>query len=229
VADDLDPGIGLPASGPPEVAAVDSATPRSGAIVTGAARPWNPEGDPAIEAPRHGPTQDNVDSAQASNETHPVPFELSRPSAGGRGGEGVAGPTPGLGNSAHSPRRGRGQGGTPHAVALDPDGGLSTHARQQDAYFRKLYRKLRDSLTFPPNLAAALEQGSVVVTFTLREDGSVDNVRVVRGSGFAEFDQAAMLAVEKAAPFDRMPAATFGGRRSVEVTAPIRFANPLIR
>jgi TonB family protein len=228
-AEDLDPGLGLPASGPPAVEDRVSAADRSGAIATGPARPWNPSGDPATEAPRHGPRADDVDSAQASSERHPIPFELSRPTNGGRGGEGVAGPVPGQGNSRQSTRAGRSQGGTPHDVAAQADGGMSTRARPQSVYLRKVFRKLLDAIVFPPELEAMLEQGQVVVSFTLRVDGSVHDVRITRGSGFDEFDRAVLIAVDKAAPFDRMPASVANGQSSMQITTPIRFKNPMIR
>ncbi len=202
---------------------------QDGAIVTHDGRPVAKEGAEATEARVHGARSDDADAAQASNEPHPIPLELTRPSAGGTGGVGVAGPTSGAGNSARSPRSGSGQGGTPSDVAQRPGGKASTTARAQEAYLRRLYKSVNDHLIYPPELAAALEQGEVVVSFTLRADGTVADIRVSRPSGYKEFDDAAVVAVRRAAPFGPVPEVMSGGRDVLRVQAPITFANPLIR
>jgi protein TonB len=73
------------------------------------------------------------------------------------------------------------------------------------------------------------EQGQVVVSFTLRTDGSVAEVQVARSSGYQEFDDAVLTAVREAAPFGRVPRAVSLGRGSIRVQAPFEFDNPLIR
>jgi protein TonB len=224
--DDGDPRPGSPA--PPADMKV-SQQDQPGAIVTLAGRPVAKEGEAATEAAVHGDPSDDVNAAQASNEPHPIPLELSRPSAGGTTGTGVAGPSPGAGNSARSPRSGSGQGGSPSDLAERPGGKASTTARAQEAYLRRLYKRVRDNLVYPPDLAASLEQGEVVVSFTLRADGSIADVRVSRASGYRQFDDAAAAAVRRSAPFPPLPATMTGGRSSLAVDAPITFANPIIR
>jgi protein TonB len=49
-------------------------------------------------------------------------------------------------------------------------------------------------------------EGKVVVAFLVLSDGSVRDVRVVRGSGHPALDRGAVEAVRKAAPFPRPPA-----------------------
>jgi periplasmic protein TonB len=226
-----DPGEGPLAGSPaPPVDDRTSQKTRPGAIVTHEGRPAAKEGAEATDAPReHGPRSDNANAAQASNEPHPIPLELSRPSSGGLTGEGVAGPTPGGGNSAQAPRAGTGQGGSPADLAQRPGGQASTRARAQEAYLKRLYKRVQDHLVYPPELAASLEQGEVVVKITLRTDGTVVDVRVSRPSGYKEFDEAAVRAVRKAAPFDPVPPLLRGGRDAVPLDAPITFANPIIR
>jgi protein TonB len=142
---------------------------------------------------------------------------------------GVAGSTPGAGNSARSPRSGSGQGGSPAELPQRPGGKAATTARAQEAYIRMLKKRVHEKLVYPPELAAALEQGEVVVAFTLRSDGSVADVRISRPSGYDEFDAAAVRAVRQAAPFGPVPASVRGGRDTLRTSVPITFANPLIR
>jgi len=49
-------------------------------------------------------------------------------------------------------------------------------------------------------------EGKVVVAFRLLSDGSVRDVRVVQGSGYAALDRGAIDAVRNASPFPRSPA-----------------------
>jgi protein TonB len=141
----------------------------------------------------------------------------------------VLGPSAGAGNSARAPRLGSGQGGTPADLAQRAGGKASTTARAQNAYFRWLFKRCHQQLVYPRTLATALEQGELVVSFTLRTDGSVADVKVSRPSGFPEFDDAAIVAVRRAAPFGPVPVAVSGGRDALHISWPITFANPLIR
>ena len=81
---------------------------------------------------------------------------------------------------------------------------------------------------FPKRLALRLEQGETIVEFVVRTDGQLgDGPRVVKSSGFEEFDSAAMRAVLRAAPFPPMP----GGpsARPLPVSLRVAFENPLVR
>jgi protein TonB len=71
-----------------------------------------------------------------------------------------------------------------------------------------------------------MEQGDVLVGFTIRKDGSVTDVRVLKGSGFAKFDKNVLAAIKKAAPFGPLPPSLGGELR---VTAPFEGSNPAIR
>jgi len=48
-------------------------------------------------------------------------------------------------------------------------------------------------------------EGSVVVGFMILRDGTVRDVRLVRGSGFSILDRNALEAVRSASPFPRPP------------------------
>ena len=81
----------------------------------------------------------------------------------------------------------------------------------------------REGVDFPRQLAIRLEQGVTVVSFVVAADGRViDGPRVVKSSGFAEFDSAALHAVRRAAPFPPMPF-------TLPVSTTVIFDNPVIR
>ena len=168
-----------------------------------AARAAAPVGPPATETAIDGPTREAVESSRASDQRHPDPFELTR--AGG-----------GVGDAA---TRARVPEGAPAAL----------HAVDDDPYLRRLVARVTERVVFPPELALELEQGEVVVRFTLRQDGSVGDVSVSRPSGYSGFDRAVVVALGKAGPFGPVPEALRRGRAWVRVEAPFAFDNPVIR
>ena len=84
------------------------------------------------------------------------------------------------------------------------------------------------SSSFPKPLALRLEQGETdrVLRRSASTGGSATGPRVVKSSGFEEFDSAAVRAVRRAAPFpaDADPSAT-----PLSVSMPVTFDNPVIR
>jgi TonB family protein len=204
----------------------------AGAHATRPASPLVAAGPTAVDAARASLDEtrprDDLDAAQASDERHPAPFELTTPRAGGPSdGHGVAGPREDDGHSARATVQRAGAGGTPLDVPLGR-GQPATLARLQDAYFRFLYARVLERVKYPPELAINLEQGEVVVTFTLRRDGSVADMKVARPSGFVAFDSAVLTAIREAQPFGPVPASVSAGGE-VRVNAPFTFDNPLIR
>ena len=76
---------------------------------------------------------------------------------------------------------------------------------------------------FPRRLALRLEQGVTVVYFVVGADGRIaDGPRVVKSSGFDEFDKAAIGMVRRAAPFPPMPFV-------IPISMSVIFDNPVIR
>jgi protein TonB len=190
------------------------------------ARPFVAAGAMATDAhrAREERARDDVATAQASDERHPRPFDLGRPRAGGRD-EGVAGAHEDDGHARAD--RGAGAGGSPLDVRAGA-GQPSTRARLQDDYFRRLHARVLERVRWPRELAVALEQGEVVVAFTLRRDGSVAAVRVARPSGFTALDEAVLAAIREASPFGPVPESIAAGRE-VRVSAPFLFENPILR
>ncbi|HEX9104848.1 MAG TPA: energy transducer TonB, partial [Polyangia bacterium] len=112
--------------------------------------------------------------------------------------------------------------GLPDARAL----ALATYQRVYDHYLAGVRQKVDPLWEFPRELAVRMEQGDVLVGFTIRKDGSVTDVRVLKGSGFEQFDKNVLAAIRKASPFAPLPA-TLGA--ALRVTAPFEGSNPAIR
>jgi protein TonB len=166
----------------------------------------------------------------ASNELHPGLTDFSRSASLAR---------------APSPD-GRGPGATPGAVARSstgtapvlygardpaadgPDVNERTAARRYDRYLLEVQSRVHKAMEFPKGLALRLEQGETVVSFLIEIDGRLgDGLRIVKSSGFPEFDNAAVRAVRRAAPFPPMP--DRGSARPQRVSMSLTFDNPVIR
>jgi TonB family protein len=139
--------------------------------------------------------------------------------------------------------RGRGPGGAPGAVArpssgqapaeygarspqeLAADVARRTREREYNRYYVGVQQRLTNALRFPRNLLLHLEQGEAVVTFAVRPDGSVvARPKLVKSSGFHEFDVEAVEVVLRAAPFGRRTDNT-----DMTFQVPVTFENPVVR
>lgn len=67
----------------------------------------------------------------------------------------------------------------------------------------------------------AVGQGTVVVKFTVNREGAVTQREIVTTSGSASLDEAALLAIEKAAPFPKFPEEF--SRQEIVLSIPFRF------
>jgi TonB family protein len=200
-----------------------------GSTEPGEARPLVDRGPTAVETERPGPALDATSAAAASSERDPMPLELTRASAGGREEEGgVEGPSRQGGVSATSPLGGSVTSAT-RAHLVQGAGRPALRAHRQDPYFRRMYQRIDSVVEYPRRLAMALEQGEVIVAFTLLANGSIGEVRVLKSSGFEEFDDELTRALRVAAPFGPVPSSLRGRSDRVEVMAPYKFSSPLIR
>ncbi|POF28375.1 energy transducer TonB family protein [Roseibium marinum] len=84
-------------------------------------------------------------------------------------------------------------------------------------YPAKVHRKLMRSVRAVGGSRRA--KGDAVVRFTVHSNGSVASVRLARSSGSKPFDQAALKAVSRAAPFPPIPSSA--GRSSWTFTLPV--------
>ena len=179
---------------------------------------------------RPGRAADDQAQRTASDERHPGLTDFSR---------------------AAAPREvasddGRGPGSAPGAVAR-PSAGLApaelgarapqatgplveerTLDRRYQRYIQEVSQRVRRIREFPRSLALRLEQGETIVQFVVGIDGRLgEGPRVMKSSGFEEFDAAAVRAVRRAAPFPPMPDP--GSARPLPVSLRVTFDNPVVR
>lgn len=74
---------------------------------------------------------------------------------------------------------------------------------------------------YPPFSRQRNIEGMVTVAFLIGPDGVISGLRVVKSSGFPSLDEAAILAVNNAAPFSAPPEKYF--KQAVRVKVPIAF------
>ena len=84
-------------------------------------------------------------------------------------------------------------------------GGLPSLAAKKDIdfgpYMNDLQRRIKHAWR-PPR---GNESKRVIVTFKISKGGELSNLQIKKGSGFQPSDQAAILAIQNAAPFARLP------------------------
>jgi TonB family protein len=156
---------------------------------------------------------DDRNRRQASSARRPDLLDMARASGKGK--------AKGRARGSRAGRRGSPQGRRRGQTVW-----LNTRDRRYVGYFRRIHGKIQPLWKFPKALEIKMEQGDVLVEFTLRADGSLARLGVRRGSGYAAFDANAVRAVRKAAPFPPVPA---GLGQPLTILAPFEFSNPLIR
>jgi len=183
-----------------------------------------------FDVQRPGVAADDQTQRTASTEMHPGITDFSRPSAPAP----VAEPT-GRGPSAAPGAVARASTGTAPAElgAPAPQEGSSiiderTQDRRYQRYYQEILQRVARVREFPKSLALRLEQGETIVQFVVGVDGRLrDGPRVVKSSGFSEFDSEAVRAVRRAAPFPPLPLPA--NARPVPVSLRQIFDNPVIR
>jgi TonB family protein len=113
--------------------------------------------------------------------------------------------------------------GAPDRDATAAELNERARARRYERYELEIRQRVNRVLEFPKPLALRLEQGVTIVYFVVGTDGRVaDGPRVVKSSGFEEFDSAAVRAVRRGAPFPPMPV-------MLPMSMSVIFDNPVIR
>jgi protein TonB len=84
-------------------------------------------------------------------------------------------------------------------------------------YPGKIQRKIRRAKVRPKKSGKTRSDGRVVVSFVVLKSGSVSNVRIIKGSGSANLDAAAVSTVRRAAPFPQIPDAARRSRWAFNV------------
>lgn len=127
----------------------------------------------------------------------------------------------------------RGRAGGSLAEPYGPGRGahraLDTGEHRYRRWLLEQRRRIEERLEFPRSRQLAMDQGSTVVRITLQRDGSTLGApRVIRSSGMADLDAAALAAVDRSLPFPPIPDDVAPGRTRIDVTLPIDFENPLV-
>jgi len=167
------------------------------------ARPSIRESRASVATTNRGRASDTVDSTQAVASFSQALLTAS--TAGGTPGHGPGGTdasgNPGTNGTTGEGSRARasGEGGTGADAA---DLGIRGYAA---AVTRKVYPYWEDA--FPMWARAEGRGGVAVIGVTLSSDGSVRDLRVLRGSGIPEFDHNVTIALEHASPYGPLPAA----------------------
>jgi TonB family protein len=174
---------------------------RSARVVT--ARPWVPAARAAVPAPVRDRPNDTLDSAQEVASR--VASLIHASSAGGRLGSGAGGT-----RGPETPSSGAHSGAGSQSLA----NGYGPGSRRDDApdprlmgYARSILKRVHWDDAFPEWAISEGRGGVAIISITVRSDGRLSKVRVVRASGVGEFDRNLVAAIERAAPFDPVPRA----------------------
>ncbi|AGY56929.1 TonB family protein [Gloeobacter kilaueensis] len=166
---------------------------------------------PELSALKPEPAPDNTPPAPAP------PTRRRRTSSSSGSGLGTASA---LGGPLSASSRGGGNGGLGSSGALNPgsDGPGSGVDAQEDIdwgpYMAALQRKVKRNWITPE----AGNSRRTVLVFSVSKSGDVTNLRVARSSGSRSSDDAAIDAVQRAAPFARLPVGYKNDRIDIQFT-----------
>ncbi len=73
------------------------------------------------------------------------------------------------------------------------------------SYMLKLKQRIELIWQYPPEAIAAGLQGDLLLNFTIRQDGKLTDVILIRSSGYRVLDEEAIQAVRAAAPYAPLP------------------------
>lgn len=82
---------------------------------------------------------------------------------------------------------------------------LDTKNLRYFSYFAKIQRRIDRSYYYPKEAIEELLNGIVTVSFEIRRNGSVRDVKTIGSSGKEILDEAAVAIIQKAAPFSNIP------------------------
>ena len=151
------------------------------AIPPEATAPTSPSAATATAGPSTATAQESL-SAAAANMGVPAPGSPHAPAGA---------PVP----TDQGPVK-AGAGGSPGIPGAPPP---------PSAEFAWIRDAIQGAIAYPATARRMGWEGKVVVAFQLLSDGSVRDVRVVQGSGYAALDRGAIDAVRNASPFPRSP------------------------
>jgi TonB family protein len=180
------------------------------------------EGERRFDVGQEGTARDSRWAPQLSAELHVGLMDLSAVSAPGPQ-DGTAGKGVGKQNGSVALAS---QGTAPSVAGgaavtgQGPGGeGEALRVRHELEIGQRIHRFLR----FPHHLELMLEQGETIVAFVVTAEGRLaGRVEVIKSAGFSEFDEEAVAAVQRAAPFSPPG-------RALALSVRVPFQNPVVR
>jgi protein TonB len=95
---------------------------------------------------------------------------------------------------------------------------LSTTEYKYFSYFAKLKRQIEGVWGYPQESRMRGEQGQLYLVFTIKRNGELANIELLRSSGYARLDEEAMRAIRTAAPYAPFPEA-WGALETLNIKA----------
>lgn len=99
---------------------------------------------------------------------------------------------------------------------------LNTAEFRYFSYFAKLKEKIEQVWNYPEASRLNGEQGSLFLVFTIRRDGSLEDIKLISPSGYARLDDEAIRAIRVASPFSPFPK-SWGGLERLNIRAEFRY------
>lgn len=90
---------------------------------------------------------------------------------------------------------------------INPDRGITfdTKELRYHSYMMRLKERIEGIWRYPPEAAAKGIYGDLYIRFTIKKDGRLGNVELLRTSGYRDLDDAALKALKDAEPFWPLP------------------------
>lgn len=82
---------------------------------------------------------------------------------------------------------------------------FDTSGFKHRGYMRMLKERIESLWKYPKDAARSRHSGDLRIKFTIKRDGTLGNVNLLRTSGYRSLDKAAIKALEKASPYWPLP------------------------
>lgn len=195
----------------------------AGTSATGEGPPQAEKGPRRFDVEQRGRAVDNAAVRSASDQQEPGIIEYAEAGTPGVA-QGHRGPGSEDGASAKTgPGRNPVTPGSRTGIPTADEAKKRTQAAHRQRLERNIQAKATAAMVFPRQMALLMHQGETIVRFVVATDGRLAGpVVVVKSAGFRQFDEEAVAAVRRAAPFTQMPEA-------LSVRMRMRFDNPAVR
>jgi protein TonB len=191
---------------------IPTPSPRPPDLTEGTQKASDP--DPKREAAKGKPKR-----TQEAAEAKPKQLDAAKPGKAKKHAAAARETSGSRGKAESDARRGMAAGKAEGTKATAGKAGKSSSAGNAAAsnYPGKVVAKLRRALRYPADARRQKLRGEAMVGFTVNADGGTRGVRLLRSSGSAVLDKAALDAVRRAAPFPSIPEAAGRSQWSFEV------------